>query len=190
MNKEILPPNPARNDEDSTKIWFRPSYCGDKGVCLLKSCIKKLKRNMKRENNVYFKIIYDTVKISYFTNSKDKVPPLSQSFVVYEYNCPGCNSSYIGQTERTMYERSYEHAWKDKNSAINKHINCCSGFKHLIDLRNLDNELFSNAESSMIKEHHIYSDLVRNNTKVIDKTNNWNILLFKDSLHIKNENQP
>ena len=143
---------------------------------------------MKKESNVYFNVMYDTVKLSYFTNSKDKIPILNQSFVVYLFSCPGCNNSYVGKTERTIYERTYEHGWKDKTSAINKHINCCSGFQHLLDLQKLGNSLFDDIPTStttIIKDHIIYTELVRNNTRIIDKSNNWNILLFKESLNIK-----
>ena len=89
---------------------------------------------MKKESNVYFIVIYDTVKLSYFTNSKDKIPTLNQSFVVYLFPCPGCGNCYVGKTERIIYERTHEHGWKDKMSAINKHIECYSGFQHLLDL--------------------------------------------------------
>ena len=83
---------------------------------------------MKKESNAYFKVIYITVKLSYFTNSKDKIPTLNQSFVVYLYSCPGFSNCFVGKTERTIYERTHEHGWKDKMSAVNKHMKCCSGF--------------------------------------------------------------
>ena len=57
--------------------------------------------------------------MSFFTNAKDKTPLLNNSFVVYKFTCPGCNINYIGKTERTLNERTIEHAWSDKNSAIN-----------------------------------------------------------------------
>ena len=39
---------------------------------------------------------------------KDKLNKLSKSNVVYQYSCPGCESSYIGKTERTLFERAKE----------------------------------------------------------------------------------
>ena len=85
--------HPTKREES----WFRTPYYGERGENLLKSCIKKLKRYMKKESNVYFKVIYDTVKLSYFTNSKDKIPTLNQSFVVYLFSCPGCSNCYVGK---------------------------------------------------------------------------------------------
>ena len=73
-------------------------------------------------------------------------------------------------------------------SAINKHINCCSGFQHLLDLQKLDNALFDNiptATTTIINNHITYTELLRKNNRIIDKSNNWNILLIKESLHIK-----
>ena len=37
---------------------------------------------------------------------------LNQSFVLYEFVCPGCSANYVGKTERTLFERNVEHAWK------------------------------------------------------------------------------
>ena len=35
------------------------------------------------------------------------------SFIVDDFSCPGCGTNYIGKTERTLYERTVEHAWTD-----------------------------------------------------------------------------
>ena len=61
----------------------------------------------------------------FFTSTKDKTPQLSHSNVVYEFICPGCNSSYIGKTNRTLFVRTQEHALTDKESAIYKHLHDC-----------------------------------------------------------------
>ena len=31
---------------------------------------------------------------------------------VYDFSCPGCDANYIVKTERTLYERTVEHAWR------------------------------------------------------------------------------
>ena len=49
-------------------------------------------------------------KLCFFSSTKDKTQPLSQSNVVYEFTCPGCHSSYIGKTNRTLLVRTQEHA--------------------------------------------------------------------------------
>ena len=39
-----------------------------------------------------------------FMNNKDKILFLSQAAVVYKFECPGCNSHYIGKMEQISYE--------------------------------------------------------------------------------------
>ena len=51
------------------------------------------------------------IKLSF---KKDKTVVLCNSFVVWDFSCPGCGANYIGKTERTLYERTVEHAWTDK----------------------------------------------------------------------------
>ena len=74
--------------------------------------------------NVKFVITYNTNRISYYTNNKDKIPLLNHSFVVHGFKCPGCNH-YVGKTERTLFERSCGHGFKDKNSVVINHIVNC-----------------------------------------------------------------
>ena len=57
---------------------------------------------------------------------KDHIPELMKSYVVYQFNCPGCNDSYIGKTERNLRTRTEEHACSDEKSAIYGHIKGCS----------------------------------------------------------------
>ena len=56
---------------------------------------------------------------------KDQIPKMMKSYVVYQFNCPSCNDSYIGKTERNLCIRTEEHACSDKESAIYDHINIC-----------------------------------------------------------------
>ena len=85
-------------DTDVTTIYFRMPYFGDKGVSLMKACIKKkIRANCIKNGKIVFKILYDVTKTEVFCNNKDKTSFLCQSNVVYKFVCPGCNSSYIGQ---------------------------------------------------------------------------------------------
>ena len=52
--------------------------------------------------------------MSFFTNTRDKTPSLSQSSVVHKFTCPACSCSYIGKTERSLHERTEEHAYPNK----------------------------------------------------------------------------
>ena len=110
---------------------------------MVKSCIKKLYRSFKREINVKFLTHYKTTKISFFTNTKDRTPSLSQSFVVYKFTCPGCSCNNIGKTERTLHERTEEHLSpnkkSNKQSAIYEHLSTCPHYRHIVDLLNVNN---------------------------------------------------
>ena len=83
------------------EIWFRIPYYGEKGENLLKSCIKKLKRYMKKESNVSFKVIYDTVNLS--QTAKIKYRHLT-NHLSYNFFLPRCSNCYVRKTERTMKE--------------------------------------------------------------------------------------
>ena len=58
---------------------------------------------------INFIVIYNTKKISYFVSNKDSVPNLSRSSLVYQFTCPGCNSKYVGKTDRCLSTRLTEH---------------------------------------------------------------------------------
>ena len=98
-----------KNDEKETPtVFFHINYGGEKVESLVKTCFKKLRRCSNK--NVKFIARYTVTKMSFFTNTKDKIDTLSKSHVVYEFKCPGCNSSFIGKTDRTLCTRTHEHA--------------------------------------------------------------------------------
>ena len=142
-------------------------YIGTRGEQLLRGFKKKLLRCLNVNVNVQIKTRITTTKLNLFTNAKDKVPKQNKSNVVCEFTCPKCNSCYIGKT-RTLLERVKEHAYKDQESAVNKHLNSCYDTNYLDGKTN--NEL---------------TDFVMTNSKIIDSSNNWNLLLYKEALHIK-----
>ena len=103
----------------------------------------------------------------------------------YEFTCPGCNCSYIGKTNRTLFTRTQERALTDKESAIYKHLRQCLNIQHIQGLYNLP-DIFSNKTgppSTTTKE--FFTETVRSNTKIIDSDDNWNLLLYKEAYHIK-----
>ena len=163
---------------ESRIIWINMPYIGEKGEQLTKSLVHKLRRCIPPSKNVLFRILPRTNKISFYTNTKDKTPLLSKSNLVYQFTCPCCNSSYIGKTERTLYERTMEHA-RDKDSAICYHLNNCEKYQHLLSLFN-----FPCNNSTLVNTKEFYLNTVRDNTSIIDMDNNWNILLFKEAFYI------
>ena len=90
-----------------------------KDCSLIRACIRKIKSNCKnkkkKSQSVNFRVLYDIIKINLFC-SKDKTSTLNQSFVVYEFLCPGCSANYTVKTERTLFERNIEHLWNNKDS--------------------------------------------------------------------------
>ena len=158
---------------DEKIVYIHLQYAGEKGEHLVRNTIKKLKHCTLE--NVKFVTRYSVKKLSFFTNTKDKIPFLSKSAVVYQFRCPGCQSCYIGKTDRTLFERTREHCFKD--SAIASHIDECTHFKHIIDIHNIHND-------DVIEKEFILNQ-IRTNTNIIDQSENWNILLYKEALHIK-----
>ena len=83
--------------------------------------------------------------------------------------------SYIGKTDRTLLERVKEHAYKDQESAVNKHLNSCYDTNYLDSKTN--NEL---------------TDFVMTNSKIIDSSSTGiyitlqrSITHQKTQIHIK-----
>ena len=105
---------------------------------LVKTCIRSLKRNIKKDVRVWFVVTCNTTKLRFYTNTKDHIDKLAHSYIVYKFCCPECSNNYIGKTERTFFERINEHDFKDNNSVVYNHINNCDGVKYLVDLLNID----------------------------------------------------
>ena len=131
---------------------------------------------MKVDANVVFKTIHTTQKLSFRTNMKDRTPKEYCSNVVYQFTCPGCNASYIGKTERNLSERCKEHA-TTRNSAIGCHFYECEEFQFITNLMEMD--------GVTIDKRAFLMNTVNDNTRIIDSSDNWNVLLVKEALHIK-----
>ena len=168
-----------------TKIWFNLPYMGKKGEGIVKRCINKLKRCMVAENNIRFAVIYQSTKLSFFTNMKDKLPLMDNSFVVYEFTCPYCRCNYVGKTERTLLDRVIEHAYKDKDSFVGDHLCSCVHANYFINLLSIDLNHKSNIK---IIPKELKLNIVRNNIKIIDRAKRWDELLVKEALAIKSKN--
>ena len=119
---------------------------------------------------------FSITKISFFTNMKGKLNKLSKSNVVYQFSCPGCGSSHIGKTERTLFKRTKEHV-THTDSAIKGHLSNCLNVENLFSI----NSLILNG----VNTHEFRFNFVRQNTIITDESNNWNVLLFKEAYHIK-----
>ena len=126
---------------------------------------------------------YQTIKLYYFTNTKDKTAFLSQSLVIYKFVCPGCKSYYVRKTDRTLHERTKEHAYvkddKNEQSPIFEHLPSWTHYSHIADLLKIDTNSFNSNQFNVSQ--------IKDNIIILDKGNNWNVLLFKKALIIKKQ---
>ena len=67
--------------DDTVRIYIKIKYSGETADRLIKQCMKKLYKCFKKKKRVRFVLQYETTKLSYFTNTKDKISLLSQSGV-------------------------------------------------------------------------------------------------------------
>ena len=115
--------------------------------------------------------------MSFFTSNKDKIPFLSNSYILYEYKCPGCAKKYIGKTQTTLFNRTQKHGWEQKDSAIFKHFNSCNEWREIVQMFKVDNH------EIVFREFQI--NAVRQSIRIVRKTDNWLKLLFLEALAIK-----
>lgn len=171
--------NPVSNVEEGASLWLFIPFVGIKSEYIAKSLKRKLFKCFKDGVNVKFNIIFSTNKLHFYTPTKDRIPLLSNSSVIYQFVCPGCNASYVGETENTLFNRTCEHGWKQTDSAIHKHIITCSGVEHIKGLNNMNNDIFD------LKSFQV--ETVRRNTSIVcrSKSKYKSILLFKEALVIK-----
>ena len=83
----------------------------------------------------------------------------------------------LAKTGRNLWIRTEEHACCDKKSTICDHISNCSYYSYTENLFRFNNDSFNKALFSI--------NSVQSNTKVIDSAHDWNILLIKETLLIK-----
>ena len=183
--KRVLSKETSTNDVTSNEekdkiltVFINIDYPGEKGEHLLKKCFKKLGCSINQK--VHLVCRYSVMKISFFTNMKDKLNKISKSNVACQFSCPGCESSYTGKTERTLFERTKEQVTRVE-SEIKGRLDNCLNVEHLV--------FISNLILNVINKHNFRLNLVRQNTRIIDESNNWNVLLFTEAYHI-NEKCP
>ncbi len=165
------------NTIDDTKIWLQLPYLGKFGNRLTRSFIRKITPLLTLKCR--FIINWKTINSNVFVSCKNKTPTPYQSSAVYEFICPGCNSRYIGKTDRCLYTRTKEHSHQ-KTSEIHQHFSSCEQFQHIKAILELypDDDAMSNKPCIMAE--HVF-----HNTKIIDKSNHWSLLLYQESLAIQ-----
>ena len=114
---------------------------------------------------------------STFVSTKDPIPKRYKNSVVYQFTCPGCCSYYIGKTDRCLYTRIKEHAKSDKSEICN-HVHNCKKFQYIRTFLNFPATLLNCNYSTRVV------DLINNYCKIIDRSNDWALLLFKEAFNI------
>ena len=179
--KEGLQPRRENNDEQETEeldtLYMFLPYNGREAESIVTRCKKRLSRLFKNGRKVKFSIRFQTTKVSFYTSNKDRIPFLSTSGVIYRYTCPGCNSAYVGKTDNTMFNRTKQHGWTQSDSAIRKHFDHCEAWKDIVGM-------FQTGGLEIDKMNFQVS-CVRENTEVINRSDNWLKLSFLESLAIK-----
>ena len=99
-----------------------------------------------------------------------------KSYVVHQFCFPGCNSKYIGKTERNLCVRLEEHG-TDNGSPVFNHISDCANYQYIKNLHCIGNKSFD------AYTYDIHS--IQEITNIIDSAKNWNTSLIKKALHIK-----
>ena len=80
--------NIKNNKDDRKVIWINLPYLGKTGEQLTNLLVRNLKRSF--QENVKFKTIYKTKKLSMFYNTKDSISVEQKSNVIYRITCPCC----------------------------------------------------------------------------------------------------
>ena len=131
---------------------------------MIKNLVRKLKRNVDKS----FKLrnIYRTKKLSYYCNTKDKVPEYLQSHTVYKFCSPAYNNKYIGKAVRNFDACAQEHSGSDEKSPVYNRLLECEHFSYVVNLHSLPP---SNNLVEYLKHVKI---AVYDNTKIIDNSQN------------------
>lgn len=170
-------PTPTQIQKEPVLIFFRFPYYGDKGFQLIESCICKIKLNCKNDRSVPF-LRSSTIFVKWTSFITPKTELINQSFVVYEFTCPGCNSNFAWKIETTLYERSVERTWKYENGTVKNHIDQCEGVHCLLNLATLGPTLFSENDNigPIWDNKSSRISFVFDNIKIIDGSRNFLIL--------------
>ena len=86
-----------KNKENVTENFHHLHFARSKGEQLVKYFLKKIGRCLKI--NVKFVVIYDTKKVSFYCNVKDKVLHEQVNNIIYRIMCPRCSGNYIGKKD-------------------------------------------------------------------------------------------
>ena len=144
-----------------------------------KSFTRKLSRSFKE--NIKFKTVYKTNKLSMFCNTKDVISAEQKSSVIYRITCPDCFQKYVDKIDRHLTTRLDEHDTK-VDQTMYQHLSNCSAFNDHIILFTLPDA--ATGTTIVSKELHLHN-VVINNVKILDRNIKWGQLQFLAAYYIK-----
>ena len=156
-------------------IWIPLPYIGKHGTRLTNSFIRKITPLLKSQCKII--INWQTTDAGSFVSLKDPRPKQYKSSIVYEFKCPGCNANYIGKTDRCLYNPP-ELYWL---MYIITYITC-NEFNYIKNILQITPYDDTSINCSL-------TDLIFTNTKIIDKSRHWSLLLHLESIAI-NRHKP
>ena len=78
-------------------------------------------------------MLYEKNKISFYSNSKDKVPNDTRNHAIYKIKLLGCNGCHIGKTERCLITRITEHDTKETGHLFKCLSECEMNLENVVD---------------------------------------------------------
>ena len=111
---------------EKRNIFIDLDFSGNTGDRIVKNCIKKVYKYFKKEVTIKFVLHFQTNKLCYFNNTKDKTPFLSQSSVIHKSVYPGRKSCMLVK-QITVYMRGQGKTPKPSVTRMNKaqYMNMC-----------------------------------------------------------------
>ena len=98
---------------------------------------------------------------------KAKIPRMLKSHVVYQIKCPGCRSSYVGQTTRHLSTRIREHSRNSSN--VGEHLSQCGVVLTEDNVKIIDSSSYS--KLLILETLHISKEKPKITTKNTDHAN-------------------
>ena len=74
-------------------------------------------------------------------------------------------------------KQAYAKGNKNEQSAVYEHLSSSIHYSHIADLFKIDTNSFNSNQFNVSQ--------IRDTTIILDRVNNWNVLLFKEALMIK-----
>jgi hypothetical protein len=110
--------------------YFKLPYIGSHSTILKKKVMNVVKKFC---DGIDVRLVFVSTKIKDSFSCKDSFQSFShKSMVIYKFECTGCKSSYIGETERHLSVRIQEH-FKNKTSHIFRHLQEFPNCKEVCD---------------------------------------------------------